>query len=247
MAALLRLLTQKLNPPSLPPAQSFHNQTILITGATSGLGLETAIHYINLGASTVYITGRTLARANDAKAVVERRTGKTEVVQALELDMSTFAGVTKFVDALGKELKGKEVKGIGKGVDVVLLNAGVHKITYEVSPDGWEETLQVNTFSTILLALLLLPLLRSHPPASGRPQHLGIVSSGLHVTPDITTDDFPKEGVLRYWSESEHFRPGQGSYALSKLFMMYGAEEIVKLTRGKDERYVCYSFAFLTR
>lgn len=145
-------------PPPLPPADSFKDQTILITGATGGLGLEAAIHYVQLGASTVIITARTLSRGPTTKATIEARTGKTGVVQVRELDMSTFAGVKTFVDGLKEEVK---------TIDVVLLNAGVYKTTYDLSPNGWEETLQVNTLSTILLGLLLLPWMKACQPAGG--------------------------------------------------------------------------------
>jgi NAD(P)-dependent dehydrogenase (short-subunit alcohol dehydrogenase family) len=219
-----RLLYSKWFPPALPAANTFKDHTVLITGATGGLGLETAIHYVNLGASTVIITARTMSRGLAAKATIESRTGKKNVVQVRELDMSTLSGVKAFVEALRTEVK---------VIDIVLLNAGVYKMTYEQSPDGWEETLQVNTLSTILLGLLLLTWMKDSQPAEGRPQHLGFVSSGLHTTVKIDAEDFPKENVLRYWSAKERFK-GPGTYSLSKLFMMYGVDEISKLVRGAE-------------
>lgn len=227
MATLFRLLYNKWFPPPLPPPDTFKDQTILITGATGGLGLETAIHYAQLGASTVIITARTLSRGLTAQAIIEARTGKTGIIQVRELDMSTFASVKKFVDSLKEEVK---------QIDVILLNAGVYKKTYDASPDKWEETLQVNTLSTISLGLLLLPWMKTCQPSGGR-QHLGFVSSGLHTTAKIETEDFPNKDVLRYWSEEKHFM-GPGTYDLSKLFMMYGVANIVKLTQSDDGRFV---------
>lgn len=228
MAQLFRLLYNKFFPPPLPARDHFRGFTVVITGATGGLGLETAIHYVNLGASTVIITGRTLSKANAAKAVIEARTGRKDVVQVRELDMSTFSEVRKFVTGL---------IGKVKCIDIVLLNAGIYKSTYEQTPDGWEESLQVNTLSTILLGLLLLPWMQAAQSTNGRPQHLGIVSSGLHVMPNIQAATFPKEDVLQYWNERGNFRPGggrDGSYSLSKLLMMYGADEVVRLARDRE-------------
>ncbi len=229
---LFRLLYNKFYPPTLPPSDTFNGQTILITGATGGLGLEAAIHFVNLGASTVIITARTLARGNAAKATIESRTGKKGIVQVRELNMDTFANVKTFVEGLKAEVT---------NIDVVLLNAGVYKITYEKSPDGWEETLQVNTLSTTLLGLLLIPWMREAPSATGKPQHLGFVSSGTHTMVDIGTKDFPKKDVLQYYSEEKHFVPGQGSYPLSKLFLMYAVNEIAKIAVKEDGRYVVLS------
>jgi NAD(P)-dependent dehydrogenase (short-subunit alcohol dehydrogenase family) len=228
MAMLFRLLYNKWFSPPLPPSDTFKDQTILISGATGGLGLEAAIQFVSLGASTVIITARTLSRGLAAQATIEARTGKTGIVQVRELDMSTLAGVKTFVDSLKEDVK---------AIDVVLLNAGVYKMTYDLSPDGWEETLQVNTLSTILFALLLLPWMKTSPPEGGRTQHLGFVSSGLHTKAKIETEDFPQEDVLRYWSDEKHFLASE-SYALSKLFMMYGVAEIVKLAHGEDEKLV---------
>jgi NAD(P)-dependent dehydrogenase (short-subunit alcohol dehydrogenase family) len=229
MAMIGRILYSKWCPPALPPPETFKDQTVLVTGATGGLGLETAVHYVNLGASRVIITGRTLSRGNTAKPTIESRTGKTGIVEVRELDMSTFAGVKTFVDALTKDVK---------SIDIVLLNAGVYKNTYEKSPDGWEETLQVNTLSTVLLGLLLLPWMKKSKPPNARPQHLGFVSSGLHTRAQIDGDDFPKENILKYWSDEKHFLPVPANYSISKLLMMYGVTELAKLACEEDGRCV---------
>jgi NAD(P)-dependent dehydrogenase (short-subunit alcohol dehydrogenase family) len=224
LSALGRVLLAKWLPPALPPAGSFTGQTILITGATGGLGLEAAIQFVNLGAKTVIITGRSASKARAAKATIEQRTGKTGVIQVRELDMSTFAGVKRFVDELIKDVE---------SIDVVLLNAGLFLADYHRTADGWEETIQVNTLSTVLLGLLLLPWLQEMRPVNGKPLHLGFVGSGMHLMVDVEAPDFPKEGVLRYWSEQENFR-GSGTYAMSKLFLQYGVDEIVKLAKDED-------------
>lgn len=160
----------KFGLPDLPPPDAFKGQTILVTGATSGLGLAAAVHFVNLGASTVIITGRTVARGETAKREIERQTGTNDkdVVKVMELDMSTFAGVKTFADQVKQEVK---------SVDYVLLNAGMLPTSFRLGKEGFEESIEVNTLSTTLVALLLLPWMKE----AGKGQaHLGVVTSGLH-------------------------------------------------------------------
>jgi short-subunit dehydrogenase involved in D-alanine esterification of teichoic acids len=90
-------LAPALNVDALPPDLSFEGQSVLITGGTSGLGFEAAIHYLQLGANVI-ITARTSAKGEQAKLEIEKRTGK--VIQAMVLDMDTFEGVKKFMETL---------------------------------------------------------------------------------------------------------------------------------------------------
>jgi NAD(P)-dependent dehydrogenase (short-subunit alcohol dehydrogenase family) len=81
---------------------SFAGRNVLTTGATSGLGLETAIHYVNLGADPVFITDRTALDGVEAQKAIEDSTGKTGVIQVRTLDMDTFGGAKKLVNSLSK-------------------------------------------------------------------------------------------------------------------------------------------------
>ena len=97
--------------------------------------------------------------------------------------------------------------------------------------------MQVNVLSTALLALLLLPWLKS----AGRGKaHLGIVGSGLHRGVDISAGNgWPQEDVVKYWNEKENWQKkgGQGMYGVSKLLVQYCMGEIAKLAKGEDGKY----------
>lgn len=163
------IYNNKFSLPDLPPPGAFKGQTILVTGATGGLGLAAAVHFVNLGASTVIITGRTAAKCQAAKTEIERQTGTSDksVVNLMVLDMSTFADVKKFADHV------KEISTI----DYVLLNAGMLPTSFRLGKEGFEESIEVNTLCTTLLALLLLPWIKEAGKGNA---HLGFVTSGLH-------------------------------------------------------------------
>jgi len=218
MSFLIKLLASQQKLPQIPKGTNFDGQTILITGATSGLGLETAIHFVRLGASRVIITARNADRGKKAQAAIEESAGKKGVVEVRTLDMDTLSAIKPFVDGL------KDVEE----VDYVLLNAGVHPFSFQQSPDDWEETLQVNMLSTTLLALLILPWMKRAKPAS-RLQHLGVVTSGNH------TNDFgkafPKKNVLAFYNNPRHYPGAIPMYGISKLLMMDCMIEIEKLAK----------------
>jgi short-subunit dehydrogenase len=91
---------------TLPAGLSFEGENVLVTGATSGLGLEATIHYLQHGAN-VTITARTAAKGEQAKTEIENRTGK--IVDVMVLDMDTFEGVKQFAATLKKESRSFDI------------------------------------------------------------------------------------------------------------------------------------------
>ena len=211
----------KFAPPNLPPPGSFKDQSILITGASGGLGLATAVHFVNLGASSVIITARSNAKGDAARDTVETQTNTVGkgIVKVMELDMSTLASTKAFAD---------RVKGEVKKINAVFLNAGVLNKSFQEGKEGFEETLQVNVLSTALLALLLLPWMKE---AGGGKAHLGFVTSGSHRS--VAINGWPKDDVLGFLSKESNWPKG-GMYGPSKLLEQYAVNEIAKLAVGSD-------------
>ncbi|KAJ6111763.1 hypothetical protein N7523_007824 [Penicillium sp. IBT 18751x] len=222
MAGLFRLLKMQYTPPTDPRGISFAGKTVILTGATSGLGYEAAIKFLNQGVDSLIIGSRSLERGHCTKQALEKYTNRPGVVQIWELEMSSFQSVQKFARRVNDELK---------RVDIALLNAGLWNREYTKSPEGWEEILQVNTLSTSLLALLLLPKLRESSSAT-EPAHLSVVSSQQFVR--VKAESLQTDGaLLEHVNDEQHFK-GPKQYGISKLLLEYMMKNIADLVRNDD-------------
>ncbi|KAI1817127.1 NAD(P)-binding protein [Poronia punctata] len=241
-SGLLYQIYMKWFPIPLPPADSFEGKSALITGGTSGLGLAAAAHLVNLGATEVIITSRDPSRgAETVLAELARETsGRSKgVVSLVKLDMNRYDSVVACVEEVKKKRMGRG------GLDLVILNAGVLGTEHTVVDEGWEQNLQVNVLSTTLLALLLLPWMKSEhasstssTSSSSSPPHIVIVGSGQHIGPDIKTwnKNKNKNGVLAYYNNPTNWPGPRDMYAATKLMVHYASREIAELAKGKDGR-----------
>ena len=121
-------------------------QTILITGANRGIGLEYVKQYAASGCQ-VYATVRDPAKATDLQQLVTQYTN----VQVLALDVATVAAI--------RDLAG-QISAIT--VDILISNAGTYpESTFgKTDPQAWLDAFQVNTLTTYYLAEAFLPQLR---------------------------------------------------------------------------------------
>ena len=228
MSFLYQLLYDKLHPPT-DPTTPFNHRTVLITGANCGLGFEAALKFVTLGAPSVILACRTLSKGESAKREIEARTGcNTDVVKVLPLDMSSYASIREFVTRL------RDVVMMGGGLDAALLNAGVVQFGYESSEEGWEQTLQVNVLGTTYLGLLLLPLLNEGSTAR-KNKNLAFVSSGNYQFADLPPQALASPNLLHYCNQKDKFAGPEAQYAISKLFLMYAANEIAATVEGGEE------------
>jgi NAD(P)-dependent dehydrogenase (short-subunit alcohol dehydrogenase family) len=222
MAGLFRLLKMQYTPPTDPRGISFVGKTVILTGATSGLGYEAAIKFLNQGVEELVIGSRSLERGNRTKETLEKYTNRPGVIQVWELEMNSFQSVQNFARRVNNELK---------RVDIALLNAGLWNRDFTKSPEGWEEVLQVNTLSTSLLALLLLPKLKESS-SDAEPSHLSVVSSQQFVR--VKAESLRTDGsLLKHVNDEQHFK-GPKQYGISKLLLEYMIKNIADLARNED-------------
>jgi len=131
------------------PEKKFTGQTIIITGANVGLGLEAARHFVRLEAAKVILAVRTISKGEAAKKSIEDSTKRTGVVEVWEIDQENYGSVVMFA---------KKAQSLER-LDVAILNAGLMTPEFNMA-EGHEKMILVNVISTFLLALLLIPKLR---------------------------------------------------------------------------------------
>jgi len=128
-------------------------KTIFITGATDGIGLETAKLLAPQG-HTLLIHGR---NADKLASVKEELTAVTGVgpVETYKADFSVMANV---------EALAAEVLRAHERVDILINNAGVYKTSKPRTDEGYDLRFAVNTFAPYILTARLMPVI----PKTGR-------------------------------------------------------------------------------
>lgn len=136
----------------------------VVTGATSGLGLETARALAANGAEVVLA----VRNPDKGRAVAEQLTGKVEVCR---LDVADLSSVREFAAEVGP-------------VDVLVNNAGVMAVPYALTVDGFETQVGTNHLGHFALTNLLLPRLRDR---------VVVISSDVHARGEVDPDDLSWE------------------------------------------------------
>lgn len=125
----------------------------LVTGATAGIGLATALGLARAG-FRVILAGRDEERLDEARSRVER--AASAPVDTALADFASLAAVRGLADT---------VLGRHERLDLLVNNAGLITPSYQLSADGYELTVAVNHLAPFLLTNLLLDRLWSSAPA----------------------------------------------------------------------------------
>jgi NAD(P)-dependent dehydrogenase (short-subunit alcohol dehydrogenase family) len=188
-------------------------QTVLITGATDGIGRETARQLLEKG-FRVLVHGRTSDKANATATELLRAhpAGQMDVV---------YANLAKMREVVALA---EQVRQHTAVLDVLINNAGVYENERYLTEEGFELTMAVNHFAHFLLTHALLPLLKAAPAA-----RVITVSSIAHESGRLDLNDLSfAKGFSSY-----------GAYAASKLANVLFTRALAKRLEGSTVTANC--------
>ena len=141
-----------MNPWSVADIPPQNGKLAVVTGATGGLGYETALALARAGAD-VLVAGRNAEKGRAAMEGIKRAVPSAKVRFAM-LDLASLASIRAFATLLPN----------GRPLDLLINNAGVMDLpTRRLTQDGFELQFGTNHLSHFALTALLLPLLRKAP------------------------------------------------------------------------------------
>ncbi|KAK9917710.1 hypothetical protein WJX75_007423 [Coccomyxa subellipsoidea] len=174
---------------------TMEGKTILITGATDGIGQHTAIQLAKMGAS-VLVHGRNQQKADAAAQKISKTSGGRGYVHSYAADMSSLRQVRDLAERVRKD---------HPSIDILINNAGIFPEKKILTEDGYEQTWAVNVLAPFLLTSLLVDAVKE------RIVNVSSISAGSRI-------DFDNLNQEKGFSS-------HNAYSLSKLaMMMFNAE-----------------------
>jgi NAD(P)-dependent dehydrogenase (short-subunit alcohol dehydrogenase family) len=220
---LKRMFNTKWFSPPQPVTESYEGRTVIVTGATSGVGLKAVYKFASLGASKVIIAARDLKKGELTRASIGDRLGRSDQLEVWELDMASFDSVAAFA---------KRAEDLDR-LDIAILNAGVHRAKRVESKHGWEDDLQVNTLSSALLGILLLPKLKESRASSTHIPVLEFVNSGLHRRAFVSPEVRNEPNIIEWYNEPGNFSEFP-QYKFTKYFLMCATTQLADQVSSGD-------------
>ncbi|GLV36496.1 nazgul [Carabus blaptoides fortunei] len=167
------------------------NKTVLITGASSGLGFQTAKELAKRGGKII-LTCRNIEKGTVAKNLIKHEV-PTACIDVRHLDVSNIANVKHFVSNLNNY----------NTIDILINNAGIMFHPYEITPEGFETHLVTNYLGHFVLTHLLLPKLKASE--NGRVINItaAAYSSGYVNLNDLNLKNAGVKNIIQAFTQSK--------------------------------------------
>lgn len=189
-----------------------NGKTVMVTGATNGIGRVTAQKLAEMHAEVI-VVGRNAAKCDTTVREIKAATGNNKV-HFMVANLASLAQVRKLVDLFFES---------HDRLAVLVNNAGAFFNERKLSPEGYEMTLALNHLNYFLLTNLLLDTLKSTAEREGEARIVN-VSSGAHfgASQGVRFDDIQLKRNYSGWA----------AYAQSKLMNVMFTYELAKRLDG---------------
>lgn len=194
-------------------------KSIIITGATGGIGFECAMHTARIApGDQIIITSRNPESGKKIIQTIEQKTGHKNL-RCMLLDLASLQSIRNF--------KEEFLKAKNSGIIALINNAGMQNIgNTQFTKDGFESTFGVNHLASLYLTLLLLPLMEDNASIT-------FTASGVHdpkqktgIAPPIFKS--AKEQAYPVETNEKINIVGQRRYSTSKLCNILTTYELQK-------------------
>lgn len=158
--------------PILKSSVTHFNKTVVITGATSGIGYVTSIEFAKLSSHLILVARNIEKAQNVAQVCLEHGAASVEVVIA---DLSLLSQV---------RLCAQSILALTHSIDVLIHNAGMHSTKRQLTIEGHEHVFALNHLASFMLTHLLIDALKT-PPRS----HVLMINSEGHRFNGLNLND----------------------------------------------------------
>lgn len=210
---------QFLTEPPVPTA-SFQGKTAIVTGANSGLGREACRWLIQLGAAKVILACRNPEKGRDAAKDIQSTTScPPTALEVWSLNLSSYASVQSFAARAKNDLP---------RVDALIANAGVLKLTFNMTEDN-EESITTNVVSLALLIFLMHPKLCRTAAEYHTQPHITVTSSELYVMAKFKERTAPEGKIFATLNDKAKSNMSD-RYNVSKLLEIFVIRQLAEMS-----------------
>ena len=215
---------------SLAHGASLAGKTVIITGGNTGLGFEVARQTLLLKASRLIITTRSQAKGETAIAALR---GNSEIQRAnpdcqiefFDLDLDDYQSGLRFCQRVKEQVP---------EVDLLLCNAGIQSLQYEISKSGHERVMQVNAYTHFLIVFELLDLLRATSAKRGSPARVTFLGSYNHVNNALDQTPIPPDCTVLDYLDSKTLVRADRRYNSAKFAIIAFVQNLATLEPSSE-------------
>lgn len=211
-------------------AESIQQKTILIAGATSGLGFQACLQFVQYNPRKIILAVRNEKSGEETKeaCLAQKDLPKgfdSDRIEIRKVDFSDIELVKSFTEELEQDYAGRS----GEGINIVVLGAGRLNPgnKRKANEKGEELELMVNYVATSYAAIKLLPVLRRGYETTQEPSRLTTVSSfATFMNRTLRFSKDPEANIIERYNSVEGYQADGRQYAAAKLMLIFFTREL---------------------